>query len=87
MFTYDTASLRLNRLSKRFLQVNGSTCSSFDDPSETVSTVSDKQNLIPADRSDSRDRRDKNLTRILYDLPVTDTTDTHSAFDDAPYYV
>ena len=64
-------------------QINGSTCSSSDDPSETVSTVSDRQNLIPTEKSD---KKEKNLKRILYELPP-DASDTHSAFDDAAYYV
>jgi hypothetical protein len=73
------------------LQINGSDCSSLEDPSETVSTVSDRQNLIPADKADKKEKADKkdkdrSLQRILYDLPP-DNADTCSAFDDAAYYV
>ena len=79
-------------------QINGSTCSSSDDPSETFSQASDRQNLIPPDthekheKSDKHEKHekhekpDKNVKIIVYEMPA-DSADTHSAFDNATFYV
>jgi hypothetical protein len=69
-----------------FFQINGSTCSSSEDPSETISQAGDQQNLIPPEKSEKPDKPDKNVNRIIYEMPA-DSADTHSAFDNATFYV